>query len=114
MPWIARPLGTDDTQTNKASGTLSRKDLLKAGAAGAFGLGAAATLGKSGVAQAAAPAYVTRAPQNITLMSWFQFEAGRNTAWFQLIKDFHASQNDYRIKWTGWPGESYTSHVLAQ
>ncbi len=47
-------------------------------------------------------------------MSWFQFEDGRNAAWFQLIKDFHASQNDYRIKWTGWPGENYTSHVLVQ
>ncbi len=103
-----------ETKDNESgSAKISRRDVLKAGAAGAAGLAAAATLGKASTAMAA-PAIVTRAPQTITLMSWFQFEAGRNAAWFQLIKDFHASQNDYRIKWTGWPGEYYTSHVLVQ
>ncbi|MGH2343633.1 MAG: hypothetical protein ACRDG4_00295, partial [Chloroflexota bacterium] len=106
---------TSETKdTESGSSQISRRDALKAGAIGAVGLGAAAAAGKTGIARAAAPAIVTRAPQTITLMSWFQFEAGRNTAWFQLIKDFHASQNDYRIKWTGWGAESFTSHVLTQ
>jgi len=104
----------NDTETSKASGTLTRKDLLKAGAAGTISLGAAAATGKLGVARATAPAIVTRAPQTITLMTWFQFEDGRKQAWAALIKDFHAAQNDYRIKVTGWPGENYTSHVLVQ
>ncbi len=105
-------------EINEDKGTqakVSRKDLLKAGAVGAAGLGAAATIGSSvGVARAAAPAVVTRAPQTITLMSWFQFEPGRNTAWFKLVDEFHKSQNDYRIKWTGWGAENYTTHVLTQ
>jgi len=104
-----------ETKDNELfSSKKTRREVLKAGAAGAVGLGAAATLGKTGAARAAAPAIVTRAPQTITLMSWFQFEPGRNTAWFDLIKDFHASQNDYRIKWTGWGAENFTSHVLTQ
>lgn len=107
-------MDTNDPTTVEPAKTVTRKDLLKAGAAGAIGLGAAATLGTTGVAKAAAPAYVTRAPQTITLMSWFQFESGRNTAWFKLVDEFHKSQNDYRIKWTGWGGEHYTSNVLTQ
>ena len=99
---------SDPKDTASDSAKISRRDALKAGAAGAAGLAAAATLGKTGVAKAAAPAIVTRAPQTITLMSWFQFEPGRNTAWFTLINDFHKSQNDYRIKWTGWGAESDT------
>ncbi len=105
-------MDTKDTGSGTLSRTLTRKQLLKAGAAGAAGLGAAATMGS--VAKAAAPAVVTRAPQTITLMSWFQFEPGRNTAWFKLIDEFHKSQNDYRIKWTGWGAENYTTHVLTQ
>lgn len=92
----------------------TRREVLKAGAAGAVGLGAAAALGTTEVAKAAAPAFVTRAPQTITLMSWFQFEPGRNAAWNALISDFHASQNQYRIKWTGWPGNNFTQQMLVQ
>ena len=106
-------MASETKDVESGSAKISRRDVLKAGAAGAAGLAAAATLGKASTAMAA-PAIVTRAPQTITLMSWFQFEPGRNAAWFQLVKDFHASQNDYRIKWTGWPGEQYTSHVLVQ
>jgi ABC-type glycerol-3-phosphate transport system substrate-binding protein len=105
---------SDPKDTASDSAKLSRRDVLKAGVAGAAGIAAAATLGKTGVAKAAAPAIVTRAPQTITLQSWFQFEPGRNTAWFTMIKKFHASQNDYRIQWTGWPSASYTTHVLVQ
>lgn len=105
-------MDTKDTESGALSRKLTRKQALKAGA---VGLGAAATIGSSlGVAKAAAPAVVTRAPQTITLMSWFQFEPGRNTAWFKLIDEFHKSQNDYRIKWTGWGAENYTTHVLTQ
>ncbi len=107
-------MASEEKDTESGSSTISRRDALKAGAIGAASLTAAAALGKTGVAKAAAPAIVTRAPQTISLMSWFQFEAGRNTAWNTLIKDFHASQNDYRIKWTGWGAESFTSHVLTQ
>jgi len=104
-----------ETKDNELfSSRKTRREVLKAGAAGAVGLGAAAALGKTGVARAAAPAIVSRAPQTITLMSWFQFEAGRNTAWNTLIADFHASQNDYRIKWTGWPSATYTQQMLVQ
>ncbi len=107
-------MDSETKDTESGSSQISRRDALKAGAIGAVGLGAAAATGKAGIAKAAEPAIVTRAPQTINLMSWFQFEPGRNTAWFQLIKDFHASQNDYRIKWTGWGAESFTSHVLTQ
>jgi ABC-type glycerol-3-phosphate transport system substrate-binding protein len=92
----------------------SRREVLKAGIAGAAGLGAASLLGPQAVARAAAPAVISRAPQTVTLMSWFQFEAGRKDAWNALIADFHASQNNYRVKWTGWPGATYTQQMLVQ
>ncbi len=57
---------TNETETKNASGTVSRKDLLKAGAAGAIGLGAAATLGKWAWPRPRRRRYVTRAPQEIT------------------------------------------------
>ncbi|MDB5074585.1 MAG: sugar transporter [Chloroflexi bacterium] len=106
-------MASDQSDDKVFSSKKTRRDVLKAGAAGAAGIAAAGAIGPVAKAMAA-PAIVTRAPQTITLMSWFQFEAGRNTAWFQLIKDFHASQSDYRIKWTGWTADHYTSNVLVQ
>jgi ABC-type glycerol-3-phosphate transport system substrate-binding protein len=101
---------TKDMDGGKLSRKVTRRDVLKAGAAGAAGLGAAAL----GTPAMAAPAILRNARQVLKVMSWFQYEPGRNAAWATMYKEFNASQKDYKVTVTGWESQSFTTQVLIQ
>ena len=79
---MRKAVDTKDTDGGKLSRKVTRRDILKAGAAGAAGLGAAAL----GTPAMAAPAILRNARQIIKVMSWFQYEPGRNAAWPAAVK----------------------------
>jgi len=100
-----------------SSPKVTRRDILKAGAAGAVGLGAAAALGTPALA-AAAPGAPTllrhNSPQTLKLLSWVQFEPGRKDAWKAVLDKFNASQKDYNVVFSGWESNIFTTQVLIQ
>lgn len=96
--------------------TLSRRDLLKKGAVLGAGIGAYATLGPSAAA-GLGKRRVLRAggsAQTIKLMSWVQFEPGRQDAWKALLDKYNKSQSKYNVEFTGWTAQQYTANVLTQ
>ena len=97
------------------SRTVTRREVLKTGAKGALGLGAAAALGSVATPALAAPAILrNNGPQEIKVLSWFQYEPGRNAAWATMYKEFNASQKDFKVTVSGWESNSFTTQVLIQ
>jgi len=91
----------------------TRREILKAAATGAIGLGAASAFGPL-AAEAASPKRKPGAPQTIKLMSWFQYEPGRKEAWKSLMDKFNAAQKDYKVVFVGWPFTNFATNVLVQ
>jgi len=104
-----------DNDNGEPSRTVTRREVLKTGAKGALGLGAAAALGSVATPAMAAPAILrNNGPQTLKLLSWVQFEPGRKDAWKALLDKFNASQKDYKVVISGWESNVYTTQVLIQ
>ncbi|MGH2344708.1 MAG: hypothetical protein ACRDG4_05745, partial [Chloroflexota bacterium] len=99
-----------------ASSTPTRRDVLKAGVAGAAALGAASVLGSGAIAEAAAPKRAMRATKKtqLTLMSWEMFEVAEQAAWKTVVNRFMAANKSIQVKWTGWPFATFDQNVIAQ
>ncbi|MDB5077666.1 MAG: hypothetical protein JWO42_3845, partial [Chloroflexi bacterium] len=91
---------TEKETDNDVSSTMpSRRDVLKAGVAGAAALGAASVLGPVAVAEAAAPKRALRAGKKtqLKLMSWEMFEVGEKAAWTKVVNDFMAAHPSIQV-----------------
>jgi multiple sugar transport system substrate-binding protein len=110
------PEASGSMETSNVSGTLTRKDLLKAGLTGAAGLGAASVLGAGAVAEAA-PARLRKASAKtvLNLMSWEPYgEPQEIKAWNKVVNDFMAANPNIQVKWSGWPFANYLQNVIQQ
>lgn len=86
---------------------VTRRDFVKTSAAAAASVGL-------GVAAFPAPAISQQARITIPLMTWMWNEPGRGGAWRAMLEDFHASQNDIRIREAGAPFNEFTNNILIQ
>src|SRR5690242_3173471 len=87
---------------------VSRRSLIKTGAAAGV-----ATAGLKASKLYAAP-LLQSGPLEISYVTWFWNEPGRQTAWRDVIKKFHAEQNDIRIKEAGWPFNDFSNNIVTQ
>jgi ABC-type glycerol-3-phosphate transport system substrate-binding protein len=101
----------DEKAKSLTTTPLSRRGILKGGAAAAAGL-ALATPKASKVF--AAPAVLQANPLEISYVTWFWNEPGRQDAWRNVVKKFHAEQNDIRIKEGGWPFTDFANNIITQ
>jgi multiple sugar transport system substrate-binding protein len=106
-----------ETNSEVIASTPSRRDVLKAGVAGATALGAASVLGPGVIAEAAAPKRVMRASKKtqLKLMSWeVPYEVGERASWTKVVNDFMAAHPSIQVTWTGWPFSTFDQNVIAQ
>jgi ABC-type glycerol-3-phosphate transport system substrate-binding protein len=87
---------------------VSRRSLIKGGAAAGV-----ATAGLKASKLYAAP-LLQSGPLEISYVTWFWNEPGRQDAWRDVIKKFHAEQNDIRIKEAGWPFNDFSNNIVTQ
>jgi ABC-type glycerol-3-phosphate transport system substrate-binding protein len=105
-------MASERTGTGLLSAKATRRQVVRAGLAGALGLGTAAALGTPATA---APAILRGSSrQTIKLVSWFQSDPERHAAWTTLINRFNTSQRDYKVIMSGWAAEAYANEVLTQ
>ena len=109
-------MASKKTSSEVSTSTPSRRDVLKAGVAGAVGLGAASVLGPEAVALAAPAERAMRASKKtqLTLMSWEPFQQYEIAAWKKVINDFMAANPSIQVTWTGWPFATYDQQVITQ
>jgi hypothetical protein len=103
---------SERTGTGLVSARATRRQVVRAGLAGALGLGTAAALGTP--ARAASAILRGSSRQTIKLVSWFQSDPERHAAWATLIHRFNTSQRDYKVIMSGWAAEAYANEVLLQ
>jgi len=99
-----------ETTKSKIITPMNRRSVLK----GAVAAGAAAGLASKASKTFAAPAFLQSDPLEISYVTWFWNEDGRQDAWRDVIKKFHAEQNDIRIKEAGWPFDDYSNNIVTQ
>jgi multiple sugar transport system substrate-binding protein len=103
--------------TSTTPTTPSRRDVLKAGVAGAAALGAASVLGPAAIAEAAAPKRAMRASAKtkLNLMSWEPYnQPGEFPAWTKVVNDFMKANPSIEVTWNGWPFANYLQNVITQ
>jgi ABC-type glycerol-3-phosphate transport system substrate-binding protein len=94
--------------------TPSRRDVLKAGVAGAAAVGTAAVLGPQAVAQAAPAKRRASAKTVLTVMSWEPYQQLEFAAWKKVTNDFMAANPSIQVNWTGWPFTEYEKQIITQ
>ena len=90
---------------------VSRRDVLKAGAAGTA---AVAGLHPKASKAFAAPAVLQGEPLTIKYVTWWWDEPGRQDAWRFLVEKFHSEQNEIRIEEAGWEFNDFTNNIVLQ
>jgi ABC-type glycerol-3-phosphate transport system substrate-binding protein len=101
----------DEKVTSVTTAPVSRRSVLKGGAVAAAGLALAAPKASKVFA---APAVLQGTPLEISYVTWFWNEPGRQDAWRDVIKKFHTEQNDIRIKEAGWPFTDFSNNIITQ
>jgi ABC-type glycerol-3-phosphate transport system substrate-binding protein len=106
---------SDETKTpNKPiTSRVSRRTILKSGAVAGAGVAAGAISPKASKVFAA-PAVLQNEPIELDYVTWFWNEPGRGGAWREMIEDFHASQNEIRIREAGWPFPDFANNIIVQ
>jgi ABC-type glycerol-3-phosphate transport system substrate-binding protein len=108
-------MASEQEGNEAGSPTISRRDMLKAGAAGAAGLGAASLLGPGAIAKAAPAQRRAGAKTVLNLMSWEPYnQPGEFPAWTKVVNEFMAANPNIEVKWTGWPFATYLQNVIEQ
>jgi ABC-type glycerol-3-phosphate transport system substrate-binding protein len=107
-----RSMGEDvheqrESEAPAPAGGITRRELVERGGAIAA-VAAGLPLAKTRVLRPNA------GPQQLKLMSWFQYEPGRHEAWNTMMAKFNKSQSKYKVVWTGWPANQYEDHVNTQ
>jgi ABC-type glycerol-3-phosphate transport system substrate-binding protein len=93
------------------SAPVSRRSVLKGGAAAAAGL---ALVAPKASKVFAAPAVLQNEPIKLQYVTWFWYELGRQDAWRFMIQKFHSEQNDIRIEEAGWPFADFTNNIVTE
>ena len=104
---------SDDKITNLIARPISRRSILKTGAAAGIASSIAGASIKSSKVFAA-PALLQSGPLEISYVTWFWNEPGRQDAWRDVIKKYHSEQNDIRIKEAGWPFNDFSNNIVTQ
>src|SRR5215211_1538259 len=94
-----------------AANPVSRRGVIKGGAAAAAGLALAHPKASKVFA---APAVLQSDPITIKYGTWFWNEPGRAEAWRALIEKFHGEQTEIRIEEAGGPFDQFTNDVIIQ
>jgi multiple sugar transport system substrate-binding protein len=104
---------SNDSKINSViSRPISRRSLIKTGAAaGAAGF-AGASLKSSKVF--AAPNFLQSGPVEITYRTWFMQEPGRQDAWKWLMDTFNASQSDIKVSPIGGAFTDYSNNLVTE
>lgn len=92
---------------------LSRRSLIKTGAAA----GVAAGFAGAGVKSSkvfAAPNFLQSGPVEITYRTWFMQEPGRQDAWKWLMDTFNASQSDIKVSPIGGAFTDYSNNLVTE
>lgn len=99
--------------TDLGGKSLSRRGVLKTGGAAVAG-GLAAGVGSKASRTFAAPAVIQSGPVELTYVTWFWNETGRQDAWRFLIEKFHSEQTEIKIKEGGWPFTDFSNNIVTQ
>ena len=100
----------DDKTKSFISKPVSRRSVLKTGAAA----GVAAGVGLKASKTFAAPALLQSGPVEITYRTWFMQEPGRQDAWKYLMDAFNASQSDIKVSPIGGAFTDYSNNVVTE
>lgn len=101
----------NDTLSNVNSTPVTRRGLVKGGAAAAAGLALAHPKASPVFA---APTVIQGDPITIKYGTWFWNEPGRAEAWRALIEKFHSEQTEIRVEEAGGPFDQFTNDVIIQ
>ena len=102
-----------------SSHTISRRDLLKGGAALAAAGLASPLLSNAGasaaVKQVAGRGYRKSVKKTkLRLMTWELYEPPEIGAWRKTVAEFTAANPSIEVVWSGWPFANYDQNVIAQ
>lgn len=101
---------TEQDKTTRMAAPVSRRTVLK----GAVAAGAAAGLSIKASRAFAAPAFLQAGPVELSYVTWFWNEPGRQDAWRNVIAKFHSEQSDIKIKEAGWPFDDFSNNIITQ
>jgi ABC-type glycerol-3-phosphate transport system substrate-binding protein len=77
--------------------------------------GTAAPAATSGASAAGAPTVqVAKDAVTVKYLTWWWAEKGRNDAWRNVVKKFHAAQNSVRIQEVGFPFSEWSQQITTQ
>jgi ABC-type glycerol-3-phosphate transport system substrate-binding protein len=103
----------DEMMKSVVTTPLSRRSMLKGGAATAAAAGLALAHPKASKVFAA-PTVLQGEPITLKYGTWFWNEPGRAAAWRALIEKFHSEQTEIRVEEAGGPFDQFTNDVIIQ
>lgn len=95
------------------TGRTSRRNVIKAGVAGAGAASLAAVSPKASKVFAA-PTLLQSDPITLKYGTWFWNEPGRAEAWRAVIEKFHSEQSEIKIEEAGAPFNDFTNDMIVQ